>query len=135
MHSFVLLEVAVLEPQLDERLIKGGEQCVGCCMSCEDVCNGGADDCVNHDVGGAVLEGLDVERGWWRVTQYSLTLTKRLRKVRSGLHSLDDSTKKKEDHRCALEIRVCGQILRDTKASNSGRGPTSHGVRTAGEVR
>ena len=49
-----------------------GTQCVDCCTRCEDICE--FDDrtqCVNCEKDGAVLETLDVKRGWWRASKVS----------------------------------------------------------------
>ena len=53
----------------DEEL---NNQCVDCCMRCEDICDVDDEDCVHCDTAGAVLETLDVKRGWWRATPTSL---------------------------------------------------------------
>ena len=41
-------------------------------MRCEDICDVDDEDCVNCDNDGAVLETLNVKRGWWRATRTSL---------------------------------------------------------------
>lgn len=56
-------------------LVNNKEQCVDCCVRCEDICD--VDDsqsCVRCNTDGAVLETLYVKRGWWRATRESLTV-------------------------------------------------------------
>ena len=58
-----------LSPEPDRQ----AEQCVECCVRCEDICDkDDDDDCVSCDDAGQVLESLDIQRGWWRATKDAL---------------------------------------------------------------
>jgi len=53
--------------EFNQDLVETGAQCVDCCVRCEDVCDvKDEDDCVacNNINSSAVLESLDVKRGW-----------------------------------------------------------------------
>ena len=47
------------------------EQCVDCCYRCEDICDVDDKKCVECAKDGAVLDTLDVKKGWWRATRKS----------------------------------------------------------------
>uniref|UniRef100_A0A7S3K1T8 Tyrosine-protein kinase ephrin type A/B receptor-like domain-containing protein n=1 Tax=Aureoumbra lagunensis TaxID=44058 RepID=A0A7S3K1T8_9STRA len=55
-------------------LVDDNVQCVECCQSCEDLCDVDDKICVDCSNSTAVLETLDVKRGWWRATRESETV-------------------------------------------------------------